>query len=271
MLNVRASYVEVSTCSFTSVAGDGGGTGMLLDNSKLGALIHHNSFFGVIDSGIEIGAYTDSILSYNQFYAGGKGLYLSSASADRHTVQDSEFVQLTTGIDYATAVGKSLILLQNTFAICTSNVSDVAAWGGGLWAHGTIESGTHRNVYPNLVAQAAAGVLLASAAAAYTQGNLVQIIPTATINKPITIQAINALTWSDDSTIYQIELFYGNITGTYSLDVYELFCGPKANNNRTSANIVLNIAIPARSYVGAKVSANGTNRTITVSLGYEAL
>lgn len=272
MLNLRANYNEVSTCSFTNAATDGGGTGILVDNSAAATFIHDNSFYGVLTSGIELAASTDCLLSKNNFYAGGKGIYLSSASADRHIIQESEFLGLTTAIDYATAVGKQLYVLRDYFGNCTTNISDVASWGNGLWVESITESGSHRNVYPNLVSQAATGVTVTTGNSNFTYGAAVtQIIPTATINKPIRIQSINAITWNQDSNVYQIALYYGDTSGTTLIGVYVLPCGAAANNNRTSVSVALDVWIPARSYVGVNAASSTGNKTITLSLGYEAL
>lgn len=272
MLNIRSSAVEVANCAFTSSGGDGGGTGILIENNALGTFVYNCNFFGVLDAAIEFGATTDAILKYNKFYSGGKGLYLSSASADRITVEDCQFLQLTTAVDYAAAVGKSLFLVRCYFGDCTTNISSVAAWGDGLWLESITESGKHRSVYPLFAnGLANAGIAIAGHATAFNWGNIVQIIPTATINYPIMLQSINATNWTDPG-VYQIELFYGDTSGTVSLGVYELVLGSTTAPQRASTPVNVNVAIPARSYVGAKLAGSTAGPdTVYISLGYELL
>jgi hypothetical protein len=266
MLNLRSSYIEVSACSFTSVAGDGGGTGILIENSSLGTFIYDNNFFGVIDSGVEFGTATDSILARNNFYAGGKGVYMSSANADRITIQDSEFLGLTTGIDYATAAIKSYYFVRTYFGNCTNNVAAVAAYGP-TWFESITESGQHGATYP-----AGAGVAVAKDAAAWTWGAKVEIIPAATLTKPFKLTNIHFQGWNAGQT-FKIELFYGSAApATISLGYHEVLLGDPATNGKVDANVAMNIYIPAYATVSARIMSSTVGAdNVVVTLGYELL
>jgi hypothetical protein len=266
MLNIRSSGVEIGNCDFTSVTGDGGGTGILVENSSLGTFLHDNNFFGVIDSGIEFGAATDSILSKNNFYAGGKGIYMSSANADRITVQDSQFLGLTTGIDYATAATKSYYFIRCYFGNCTANVAAVVAYGP-TWFESITESGQHGATYP-----AGTGVTVAKDAAAWTWGDKVEIIPAATLTKPFKLTNIHFQGWNAGQT-FKIELFYGSAAPAgISLGYHEVLLGDPATNGKVDANIAMDIYIPAYATVSARINSSTAGAdNVVVTLGYELL
>lgn len=267
MINLRANYQEVSTCSFTNTPGDGGGTGILIDNSAVGMFIHDNSFFGMVDSGIELGASTDHIIKNNEFYSGGKGIYASSGSADRATIEECDFLGLTTAIDYAAAATKTFYVLKTYFGNCTTNIADAASYGP-TWFQDITESGMHRNTYPLTAGTSLStgdGTWVWTAAAA-------DIIPAATFAKPIKLRHINFQTWNA-AQIYKIELLYGSASpANISLGIYEVVLGDPAAAAKVYTPMDLDIYIPARSCVGAKVmsSTSGTD-TITVTLSYELL
>jgi len=266
MLNVRSNYVEVSACSFTSVAGDGGGTGILVDNSALGTFIYHCTFFGVIDSGIEFGAATDAILSNNNFYAGGKGIYLSSASADRITVQDCEFLGLTTGLDYAAAAASSLYFVRLYFGNCTANVAAVADYGD-TFLESITESGRHSNTYP-----ATAGTECATGDGAWTwTAAPTTAIPGDTLTKPFRLTTVNFQDWSAAQT-FKLELLYGDGAATISLGIVEVTLGDPAAKSKIDSALQVNVYLPAYSLVGVKVmSSTAGVDSVTITLGYELL
>lgn len=266
MLNLRANYQEVSSCSFTNITGDGGGTGILIDNSSIGSFVHDNSFFGVIDSGIEIGASTDHLITKNNFFAGGKGIYFSSGSADRVTIQESEFLGLTTGIDYAAAQTKSIYILKTYFGNCTNNVAALTDYGS-TFISGITESGRHSNTYPTTT-----GTQCDTGDGTWTwTASATTVIPGDTLNKPFKITTINFQDWNAAQT-FKLELLYGDGSATISLGILEVTLGDPAAKSKVDTQLPVNVYLPAYSLVGVKVmsSTDGVDH-VDITLGYEYL
>ena len=267
MLRIRASYNDVQRCTFFNDAGDGGGTGILIDNSATGVYLMDNQFFGMLDSGIEIGAATDIVTARTNFYLGGKGLYLSSASADRVFIQDSEFLGLTTGIDYAAAAAKTLYVIRSYFGGCTHNVAAVADYGNTM-LEAITESGRDSATYP-----ATAGTECATGDGVWTwTAAATTVIPGDTLTKPFKLIEVNFQNWSAAQT-YKLEIFYGDGAATVSLGIFEATLGLPDAKVRTSVPLpILNVYLPAYSLVGVKVmsSTDGVD-TVTITLGYELL
>jgi len=266
MLRIRAAYNDVQRCTFLNSTGDGGGTGILVDNNAAGVYLTDNQFFSMIDSGIEIGAATDIILARTNFYSGGKGLYLSHASTDRISIQDSEFLGLTTGIDYSAAAANSLYLIRSYFGNCTSNVAAVAAYGT-TWFESITESGRDGNTYP-----LTDGVECSTGDGAWTwTAAATTIIPKETLTKPFKLTSVNFQAWNAAQT-YKIELLYGKDSANISLGIFEITLGDTAAKAKVDSPLRLDIYVPAYSMVGAKVmSSTAGVDSVTITLGYEPL
>lgn len=266
MLNLRANYQEVSTCSFTNSPGDGGGTGILVDNNALGTFIHDNNFFGVIDYGIEFGATTDAILKGNSYYSGGTAYYVSSASADRITSQNAVILGMTTGINYAAAADNSFYFIGTYFGNCTNNVAAVADYGNTFFESIT-ESGKHSATYP-----ATAGTQCDTGDGAWTWTvAATTVIPGDTITKPFKLTNINFQNWNTAQT-FKIELLYGDGAATVSLGIFEVTLGDPAARSKVDTKLDLNVYLPAYSLVGAKVMSDTAGVDyVVVTLGYETL
>lgn len=266
MLRIQASYNDVQRCTFLTGGGVGAETGILIDNSALGVYLFDNQFFSVVTAGVEFGATTDNIMARNQFYAGGKGVYMSSASADRIFIQDTEFVALTTGVDYAAAAAKNLYLIRTYFGGCTNNVAALADYGP-TFLESITESGRHSATYPTTVGTECAtgnGAWVWTAAAT-------TVIPGDTITKPFRITTINFQDWNVAQT-FKLELLYGDGAATVSLGIVEVTLGDPAARSKVDSALPLNVYLPAYSLVGVKVmsSTDGVDH-VDITLGYELL
>jgi len=67
MLNIRGNYSTVASCLFRQNVGDGGGTGILLDNTKASATINRNRFRRIVDYGVNINDFTRVYANDNKF------------------------------------------------------------------------------------------------------------------------------------------------------------------------------------------------------------
>jgi hypothetical protein len=266
MLNVRASDNDVQRCCFRNNAGDGGGTGLLIDNSAANIYLTDNQFFNVIDAGLEVGQATDVILARTQFYSGGKGVYISNANADRVTLQFTEFVNLATGIDYAAAADKTFYFMNSQFANNTTNVTPVAKYGT-TWLENILESGRHSNTYP-----LTAGTQCDTGDGAWVwTASATTIIPKETLTKPFKITALHFQSWNAEQT-FKFEILYGKDSANISLGIYEVILGDQAAKARVDSPIMLNIYIPAYAMVGIKAmsSTAGVDNAV-ITIGYEEL
>jgi hypothetical protein len=265
-LRIRASYNDVQRCTFHSGGGVGAETGILVDNSAANVYLFDDQFFNLITSGIEIGAATDIVTARTNFYRGGKGLYLSSASADRIFIQDTEFLGLTTGVDYVSAAANNLYLIRTYFGNCTNNVAAVAAYGT-TFLEDITESGTHSNTYPltdGVQCDTGDGIWAWTAAPT-------TVIPKETLTKPFKITAIHFQSWNA-AQIYKIEVLYGKDSANISLGTFEVVLGATGATSKIDSPLPLDVYIPAYSMVGLKVmSSTAGVDNVVVTIGYELL
>jgi hypothetical protein len=267
MLSILASYNEVQRCTFTNGSGDSGGTGIFVDNNASWVQIIDNQFFSIVDSGIEINTATDVILDRNSFYIGGKGLYISSAAADRISVQDTKFLGLTTGIDYALAAANNLFVIKCYFGNCTNNSTAVSSYGS-TWFESITSSGRGANTYP-----LTAGVQCDTGDGVWVwTESPTTIIPKETLSKPIKLETIHFQDWNAAQT-FKIELFYGKDSANISLGIYEAVLGDPAAKAKVDSQLTnLEIYLPAYAMVGAKVMSNTAGVDyVVITLGYNNL
>jgi hypothetical protein len=264
-VNITGSFNDVQRCTFLNYTGDVGGTGILADGGSLSTYIIDNQFFRLIDSGIEIANTTDIITARNRYYGGNKGTYISSALADRITIEDVNFQGLTTGIDYAAFTGTDLQLIRSSFSKCTNNAIASATYTN-TWFTSITTSSRKTNTYP-----VNAGVSVGKDADAWAWGDIVQVIPKNTLNVPIRITGINFQGWSDAQT-YKMELFYGENAGDTSVGIFEVTLGDPLSKKAVSQLLPLNLFIPANAYVGMKIKSSTAGvDSVTVCLAYDPL
>ena len=268
MLNIRGNYSTVANCLFRQNVGDGGGTGILLDNTKASATINRNRFRRIVDRGVDINDFSRVYANDNKFISCGIGMMASHANSDQGYFNGNFYMGNTTAWNIAAAPAKTWYSVGAHYANNTTNFQDVAAYTTNLWMADVRESGIHRSVYP----LAAAGVAVAKNANAYVWGAYVEVIPAGTFAKPIKIENIVYETWSAAQT-FKIELFYGSANpATISLGVYEITAGDPAANAHLHTATPIDVYIPAFATVGAKLmSSTAAIDSVTVALGYELL
>ena len=268
MLNIRASNSDIYNVRFKQNTGDGGGTAILLDNTKVSSTIKGCFFHRIVDRGLDIGDFTRVYVYNNTFYNCGTAVYASHANAGEAFFEGNNYTDNTTALNLAAAVANHWHFTGATLANNTTNFTDVAAYGGTIFIEGILESSINRSVYP----LAAAGVAVAKDADAYVWGAYVDIVPAATFNKPILLQNIIFEHWNA-AQIFKIELFYDDATpGIISLGVYEITAGDPAASAHLHTSINMELYVPARATIGAKLMSSTAGADhVDIALGYELL
>jgi hypothetical protein len=267
LLNLRGSTASVKNCVFQQGAADGGGTGILLDNSSTFTNIEANRLRNVIDYGINIGASSKVFISENLFLLNGTAVYASSASADVGVLKGNTYLKCTTGVNLAAAVAKTWLLLQGVYANCTTNFATVVGYGGTIYVEQITESAIGANTYPT-----GAGVSCNTGDGAWVwTAAATSVIPKDTISKPFRITNINFQDWSAAQT-FKVELLYGYNTADTSLGIVEVTLGDPAARSKVDSAFTINSYVPANALVGAKVmSSTAGVDSATITIGYEPL
>lgn len=268
MLNIRGNYSTVKDCLFRQNVGDGGGTGVLLDNTKASATLTGNRFRRIVDYGLNVGDFTRVYANSNKFISCGTGLYASHANAGTCFFNGNQYYSNTNAISIHTAIANSWMFIHPSFANNTTNFVDTANYSGTVWFEEVHESGIHRNVMP----VNAAGVTINKDVAAYAWGGYVEFLAAGAFDKPIKLQSLIFEDWNA-AQIFRIELFYGSANpATISLGVYEAVLGDPATKRHAAVQITMDVYVPANATIGAKLmSSTAGADNIVLSIGYELL
>jgi len=247
-LNLRGSNSLVEKLTFRQGGTAGAGTGILLDNAQDNARLRCLQFEGIIDKAIQINGYDYVTARKIQIDNCGVGVSIEGASDSYIDFDEFTVMNSTTGVSITGATVTNNIFKNGYFTHNTTNIADVTAYDDNHWQNikiGHQDSST----YP-----ANAGVAVDSGDGAWTwTAAAVQVVPADTINNPFYITQINLQDY-DASQVFKIELFWGEAAADNSLGVYEFVVGAAVQAQLIPVHLdTINTAIPATSYIGAKV------------------
>ena len=261
LLHTTGNRTNVLTCQFISAPGAAADVGILVDGGSQYHYFEHVHIDGFQTVGFRTNDASE--IEGRDIYMHDNVLAMHFAHADDEDIElnNVELAHNTTGIQLAAGVDD--VTFENTLLVHnTTNVVDGGTWGG---LHMINTQAAHSS---NLIYPANAGVAVAGDGAAWTQGNLVQIVPASTITTPFKITGFNIQS-ATANNVYKVELFWGEATGDNTIGVYEfidvggVYTPPPVTTSPRH--------IPSNSYVGAKLASSTGGDTATITINYEAL
>lgn len=206
------------------------------------------------------------------FCQNGKAIYISDANDDNMHFHDTSINDSTTGIEIDAGVSDiNFIRLQMHGN--TNNIDD-----DGGFKNVNYDKVTTDNLPPALYPDDATGIVVSTGAVAnWTLGSLTQVVPASTITEPFFVTGINVRAASASNT-FKVVLYYDSAAGTtYTIGTYEFTQGATffgITTNVSTINDLSTEAIPANSYIGAKVASStsgGGADSVTITISYEIL
>ena len=260
-INITGNRSLIDTCEVRSATGATADIGILYSNGSQYHYVNHVHLRTLQTAGIRTAEADHIEFSELYFEANAIGMDFTHANDGPFFIDDSLFKNCTSGIEIAAGV-ISVGYNRPMFLDCTANVGsagdyDVLHMADLKTAHALV------GVYPLGV-----GVTVTADAAAWTRGNLTEIIPADTITTPFFLEGLNVQSASATES-YQVKVFYGESSASnVSLGVFEFVSDRKTGVSMNGLNVQ---AIPANSYVGIKLETSSTNAdTCVLTFGYKA-
>lgn len=268
-LDVDATYLTISNnrsnvilCHFKSDPASTADIGILYDSTSRFHYLEHVHIDDFQTAGIRTND-ANQIEGYElHFHDNAVAMDITHADDEAYEFHNLIIKDNVTGVAIA-AGAFDIGFCETIFFGNTTNIVDNGTYGG------VCLQGTELGLTGTLTYPANAGVTITGNAAAWTQGNLTQIIPASTITTPFYITGFNIQS-STANNIYKLELFYGEATGDNSLGIYE-FVDVAGASNPPPTSISFQ-SLPSNSYVGAKIaSSSGGGDNAVITLNYKAL